>query len=87
MQIFSGVTTDSFENKWRQKYGTLIAMGRFILGYPYSQMLHNTKCCNVTTKIDKKKKYFIITIVLYQTIIMHNIIKFRAWAEPYVNFL
>ena len=53
--LFLGITTNSFENKWRQKYETLIAMGRFNWGYLYSQMLHNTKCCNLTTKIDKRE--------------------------------
>ena len=52
LQIFSGITANSFENKWRQNYETLIAMGRFKWGYRYSQMLHNTKCFYITTKID-----------------------------------
>ena len=43
IQIFLGTTIDSFENKWHQKYETLIAMNRFNWGYSYSQMLHNTK--------------------------------------------
>ena len=55
IQIFSGMIKNSFENKWRQKYETLIAMGYFNWGYPYSQMLHNTKFCNLTTKIDKRE--------------------------------
>ena len=55
IQIFSAITTNSFENKWRQKYETLIAMGCFNQGYPYSHMLHNTKCSNLTTKIDKRE--------------------------------
>ena len=55
IQIVSGINTNSIENTciWHQKYETLIAMGRFNWGYPYSQMLHNTKCCNLTTKTDK----------------------------------
>ena len=53
--IQSGITTNSFENKWRQKYGTLIATGCFNWGYSYIQMLNNAKYCNLTTKIDKRE--------------------------------
>ena len=55
IQIFLAITINSFENKSRLKLETLIDMGRFKWGYPYSQMLHNIKCCNLTTKLDKKK--------------------------------
>ena len=54
IQIFLGITINSFENNRCQKYETLIAMGCFNWGYPYSQMLHNIKSCNLTTKIDRE---------------------------------
>ena len=62
-------------------------MGCFNWGYPYSQMLHNIKSCNLTTKIDKRERISKNTDVMCQAIIMRNIMKFHAWAEPYVNFL
>ena len=37
------------------EYENLLAMGCFHWGYPYSQMLYNIKCCNLTTKIDKRE--------------------------------
>ena len=54
IHVFSEIITNSFENKCHQKYETLIAMGRFNWDYPYSQMLHNPKCCNLT-KTDKRE--------------------------------
>ena len=57
IQIQSGITTNSFENKWRHKYETLVAMCCFNWGYPCFQMLYITKCCNLTTKIDKRETF------------------------------
>ena len=55
IQTQSRMTINSFENKLRQEYETLIAMGCFKWWQPYFQMLNNTKCFNLTTKIDKRE--------------------------------